>query len=282
MLVRWAPQPHVGTDGGLCHRLDPGGSTFYSERRVLSRDKIVGIPAPGRLRNKHGMQGSGLFEILVLAMIAGFLVLRLHRVLGRRTGHERPPDRFPREVDDTGDTVIPLPDRSAAEGADSDAATPPPPPWSGSGEPSGLTQVKIADPAFNEEEFLDGARIAFEMILEAFARGDKKLLKTLLGPRIYDDFAQEIDRREQAGERLETTLVSFVLADIVAAGVDGHNAAVTVKFLTEQVNVLRDAEDATIEGDPSTVSKITDLWTFGRDTQSRDPNWQLIETRSED
>lgn len=228
------------------------------------------------------MQGSGLFEILVLAMIAGFLVLRLRRVLGRRTGHEQPPDRFPREVEDTGDTVIPLPDRSASDGADPEAEAPPLPPQSAAGEPSGLTQIKIADPAFKEDEFLDGARIAFEMILEAFARGDKKQLRTLLGAGIYDDFAQEIDRREQAGERLETTLVSFVLADIVAAGVEAHKSRVTVKFLTEQVNVLRDAADATIEGDASTVSKITDLWTFERDTRSRDPNWQLVETRSDD
>lgn len=229
------------------------------------------------------MQGSGLLEILLLAMVAGFLVLRLHRVLGRRTGHQPPPDRFPREVDDSGDTVIQMPDRTRdGEEAGDDEAGPPPPPRPAAGEPSGMTQIKIADPDFREGEFIEGARMAFEMILESFADGDKKRLKSLLGSAVYDGFAAEIDRREKAGERLETTLVSFVLADIVNAEMAGRKARLTVKFMTEQVNVLRDSKDDVVEGDASAVAKITDIWTFERDTRTRDPNWQLIETRSED
>lgn len=214
-------------------------------------------------------------------MVAGFLVLRLRRVLGRRTGHQPPPERFPREVEDTGDTVIQLPDRGR-DGDEAEGAMPPPPPTPAAGEPSGMTQVKIADPSFKEAEFLEGSRMAFEMILESFAEGDKKRLKSLLAPAVYQGFADEIDRRERAGERLETTLVSFVLADIINAAMVGRKARLTVKFMTEQVNVLRDSADEVVEGDAAAVTKITDIWTFERDTRSRDPNWQLIETRSED
>ncbi len=230
------------------------------------------------------MQGSGLLEIVLLAMVAGFLVLRLRRVLGRRTGHQPPPERFPREVDDSGDTVIQLPDRghNGDETETDDGTGPPPPPKPVVGEPSGMTQIKIADPSFKESEFLDGARMAFEMILDGFAEGDKKRLKSLLGPAVYEGFANEIDRRERAGERLETTLVSFVLADIINAVMAGRKARLTVKFLTEQVNVLRDSADEVVEGDAAAVTKITDIWTFERDTRGRDPNWLLIETRSED
>ncbi len=235
------------------------------------------------------MQGSGLLEILVLAMIAGFLVLRLRSVLGRRTGDEPRNDRFSRESpesDDSGDKVIQLPDRGAdkdnAHAADLDDGTPPPPPRPEAGPPSSLTRIKIADPSFNENEFLEGGRVAFEMILDAFAAGDKKRLKSLLATAVYEGFASEIDRRERAGERLETTLVSFVLADIVGANFDGRKARLTVKFLTEQVNVLRNAADEVIDGDASSVDKINDVWTFERDMRTRDPNWQLVETSSED
>jgi predicted lipid-binding transport protein (Tim44 family) len=230
------------------------------------------------------MQGSGFLEILVLAMIAGFLVLRLRGVLGRRTGNEPRRDRIPRESDDSNDTVIQLLDRgNDKEQSDvDDGVQPPPPPRPEAGPPSGLTQIKIADPDFNENEFLEGGRGAFEMILDAFAAGDKKRLESLLAGPVYEGFASEIDRRERAGERLETTLVSFVLADIVGATVEGRKAWLTVKFLTEQVNILRNAADEVIDGDPSSVEKINDVWTFGRDLKSRDPNWQLVETSSED
>jgi predicted lipid-binding transport protein (Tim44 family) len=223
------------------------------------------------------MQGFQFIDLLLFAMIAAFLVLRLRRVLGRRTGHEPPPDQAPREAEDSGDSVIQLPDRGRRGEA----------PLEGEPRPSvrqasGLTQVKIADPSFDEARFVDGARAAFEMILTAFANGDKRQLKALLGGAVYDGFAREIERRDKAGESLETTLVSFILADIVGAAMEGRKARVTVKFLTEQVNVLRDGNGAVIDGDPATVAKITDLWTFGRDTRAPDPNWQLVETRSED
>ena len=220
------------------------------------------------------MHGFQFIDLILFAMIAAFLVLRLHRVLGRRTGHQPPPKHRQREAEDGGE-VIPLPDR---RGERDEAGAPPTPPRG----PAGMTQIKIADPGFDEANFLDGARYAFEMILSAYAEDDKRRLKSLLAPSVYEGFADEIDRREKAGESLETTLVSFILADIVGAAMEGRRARVTVKFLTEQVNVQRDAKGEVVEGDASTVAKITDIWTFERDTRGRDPNWQLVETRSED
>lgn len=149
------------------------------------------------------------------------------------------------------------------------------------GGPAGLTQIKTADPSFDEVEFLEGARMAFEMILTAFANGDKRQLKPLLSESVYASFAREIDRREQAKERQETTLVSIVLADIVGARLEGRHAVVTVKFVSEQVNVRYGPEDTVVDGDPDHVVTITDVWTFSRDTRARDPNWELVDTRTE-
>ena len=218
------------------------------------------------------MHGFQFIDLFLFAMIAAFLVLRLRRVLGRRTGHQPPPKRQQRE---DGGEVITLPDR---RGERDEAETPPAPPCG----PAGITQIKIADPSFDEATFLDGARYAFETILSAYADGDKRRLKSLLAPSVYEGFGDEIERREKAGESLETTLVSFILTDIVGAVMEDRRARVTVKFLTEQVNVQRDAKGEVVDGDASTVAKITDIWTFERDTRGRDLNWQLVETRSED
>ncbi len=228
------------------------------------------------------MQGLQFFDLFIFAMIAAFLVLRLHRVLGRRTGDHPPPEHRRRDAGE----VIPLPDRNGQrdeadeETLEEGGAPPPPPPPRR--RLAGMTQIKIADPGFNEGQFVDGARYAFETILEAYASGDKHSLKALLAGSVYEGFAEEIDRREKAGESLETTLVSFILADIVGAEMASHKAQLTVKFLTEQVNVLRDSEGGVIDGDAVTVAKITDIWTFVRDTRSSDLNWQLIDTDSED
>lgn len=213
--------------------------------------------------------GFQFIDILVFAMVAGFLLLRLHRVLGRRTGHERPPPEPVADGDERGDTVVAMREHRDTDRVPADTGA------------AGLTQIRIADPNFNDEAFLEGARAAFEMILSAFAMGDKRQLKPLLSDPVFEQFAAEIDRRDKNGYKLDTTLVSIILADIVDARVEKREAQITVKLITEQINVTHDANDKVVEGDPSRVEKITDLWTFARDTRSSDPNWRLIETRSE-
>ncbi len=223
--------------------------------------------------------GFQFFDLLIPAMIAAFILLRLRRALGRRTGHQRPPpEPMKREADDAPDIVVPLPDRAERAGRrkdDTDDTDEP--------EVSGLTQLKIADPAFDQVAFLNGARGAFEIILNAFAAGDKRQLKSLLSDPVYRKFRDEIDRRGRQGERLETTLISIILADIVDVRMDGRGALVTVKLVSEQTNRLSSADEDEDENESigaPPVESITDLWTFARDTGSGDPNWQLVETRS--
>lgn len=238
------------------------------------------------------MSGEGFqfFDIILFAAIAAFLVLRLRNVLGKRTGHQQRPtgtDPFKREPDQGGqqpererDKVIPLPDRGQPEDAVTDeelkqAAEKAETPLS-----AGLTQIKLADREFDEDGFLEGARKAFEMILDAYARGDSKALRPLLSNDVFQDFDAAVKERDKAGQTLDTTLVYISSADIIEAELQGRTAFVTVKFVSEQINVLRDSEGNVIDGDPDHVTEVTDIWTFARNTRSRDPNWTLVATRS--
>ncbi|MGE0254768.1 MAG: Tim44/TimA family putative adaptor protein [Alphaproteobacteria bacterium] len=225
-----------------------------------------------------------LIEIVVFAMIAAFLVYRLRSVLGRRTGTERPPvDPFargngtrrpaPRETRDD-DKVVALPDRTQPAAAPSEPSAPAP---SGPAA-AGLTQVQIADPSFDPARFLEGARSAFEMIVASFAAGDRDTLRPLLSNEVFENFAGAIAAREKAGEVLETTLVGVRDTEITEASVEARVAYVTVKFVTEQINVTRDAEGKPVDGDPGKVATVTDVWTFARNTRSRNPNWTLVAT----
>lgn len=222
------------------------------------------------------------FDIIILAMIAGFLILRLRRVLGRRDGHEggyhdrfRDREQVERDAKQGEDNVVQLPDRSE------DAADAPPLDID-KDDPiaAGLTQIRVADPSFGPDEFIEGAKMAFEMILNGFSSGDRKTLKGLLSPDVYKNFDEAITERERAGEVLEDTLVGIRSAKIVEAAMDGHHSVLTVKFVSEQISALRDAEGNIIDGNPNEVIDVTDFWTFSRDTRSSDPNWTLIGTES--
>jgi len=220
------------------------------------------------------------FDIIILAFIAGFLVLRLRRVLGRRDGHEGGyQDQFRDREDPESDTkaddnVVHLPDRAEdVDVADIDVSA---------NDPigAGIIQVRVADPSFDPAGFAEGAKMAFEMILNAFASGDRKSLKGLLSPDVYKNFDNAISEREAAGEKLEDTLVGIRSSEIVEASMDGHHGVITLKFVSEQISALRDSENNIIDGNPNEVIDVTDFWTFSRDTRSKDPNWTLIGTES--
>jgi len=220
--------------------------------------------------------GFQFIDIIIFAMVAAFLVLRLRSVLGRRTGHEKPPrtDRLGRPAEQAGesnDTVIQLPERAARETAGA---------HEGDDLTGGLTQIKIADPAFDAEQFVGGARAALEMIVTSYAAGDKDTLRPLLSDEVFENFSQAIDVREQRNETLETTLVAIRTGDIVEATMDGRIAFVTIKFVSEQINVTRDAEGEPVDSDPTAVTDLTDIWTFARNTRSRNPNWTLVATEA--
>jgi len=229
--------------------------------------------------------GFQFIDIIFFAMIAAFLVLRLRSVLGRRDGHEQSfRDRFRNAQDETvEEKVVPLRERPeprpdegfakeipAASANDADPLT------------RGLAEIRRADSRFNAVEFAAGARVAFEMVLDAYAKGDSQTLKPLLNPEVFANFTQAIRDREQAGETLEDTLVGIKSAEIVEAYLDGRTANVTVKFVSEQINVTRDENGDVVDGNPSAVIDVTDFWTFARDAKARDPNWILVATNSLD
>ena len=210
-------------------------------------------------------------------------------VLGTRTGYEdeERQDPFKQAQDaarkedepDSDDSVIAMPDRNAgkpageaepAAAASADAAAGP--------ADHGLTQIALADNAFDREQFVAGARQAFEMIITAFSAGDTKALRPLLARDVFEDFSGAIKEREANNETLETTFVGIRKAEITEAELRERTAYVTVTFTSEQINVLKDSEGRILDGDPNSVTTITDVWTFARNTKSRDPNWTLVAT----
>ena len=226
--------------------------------------------------------GIQFLDIILFAAIAAFLVLRLRSVLGRRSGQDRAPKYDPfrkRGAEDAGeDKVIALPDRgpqAEPQGAGKTAEDAESSPLE-----QGLTQIKLADRSFEPEGFADGAKVAFEMVIAAFAGGDTKTLRPLLSNDVYEDFAGAIKARIDKDETLESTLVGISEAEIIEAELQGKTAFVTLKFVSEQIHVTRDAEGEAVDGDPGGVATVTDLWTFARNTRSRDPDWTLVATRS--
>ncbi len=227
-------------------------------------------------------EGFQLIDIILFAMIAAFLVYRLRSVIGRRTGHQSRPVDTPvrRGEGDPGGNIIELPDHSGAGRNDAPDA-----PDDAEATPedilaTGLAHIRAADPDFDPEAFVAGARTAFETVVHAFATGDTGVLRALLDDSVYENFEDAIHRRLNASETLETTVVGIKEVEPIEAEMNGRTALFTVRFLSEQVNVVRDAEGAVLDGDPNQVSPVTDIWTFARNVRSRDPNWKLVETRS--
>lgn len=224
---------------------------------------------------------------LVLLAVAVFVIWRLYGVLGTRTGSERPPfDPFagrttpPEATQPAGPRSLPQAGEEAATPAEAEEREPV---WKGfaaEGSPLGLALVAIAnaDKGFAPKPFLDGAKLAYEMIVEAFAKGDKAALKPLLNRDVYDGFAGEIDGRAARGDTMATNFIGFQKADIVAAELAGTRAGITVKFLAEMITTTSNKAGDLIDGDPKVVREVTDIWTFERDVYARDPNWRLSST----
>lgn len=212
-------------------------------------------------------------EIVIFAMIAVFLVFRLRSVLGRKTGEERRrPDPFTAPAERETVDATPKPVERPVVTLYQPGEHRPLAAW--------LDAVREADPSFDERAFLGGAKGAFQMIVEAFAKGDRETLRPLLSPDVFRGFADEIDRRARQGEVWETRVERVREADIEDARLDDSTARVVVRFVSDQVNVVRDRSGAVIDGDPSREEEVRDVWTFTRDTRSSDPNWALVETRA--
>ncbi len=222
--------------------------------------------------------GFDFLNIILFAALAAFILLRLRGVLGRRTGHERRPTNpfARREVQSGSENVIRLRepgDRDDAAGDDlSDVGD--------STLAEGLLRIKRADPNFTRAGFLEGSLAAFEIVVGAYAAGDAEALRPILADDVYRRFARAIRDRAGARHSLETTVVSNDGSEIIEADMNVRTAMVTVRFTTHQINVTRDADENVVDGDPREAVEVVDIWTFERDTSSRDPNWELVATRS--
>jgi predicted lipid-binding transport protein (Tim44 family) len=205
-------------------------------------------------------------------MVAAFLALRLYMVLGKRSGHEQALPPKPAEEPRT--TVAQL--RASADGAaepaqavdsviDSSAA-------------SGIRAILAADPGFDVARFVDGAKAAYRMILEAFWKGDEEQLNWLVGPEVRESFAAAIGERREAGHVVDNRLVSIESARIEDARLHDRIAFITVRFIADIAAITRDAEGNVIAGTLEDAVSINDSWTFSRTLKDEDPNWLLVET----
>lgn len=210
-----------------------------------------------------------VLEILIFAVIAGILVFRLRSVLGRRTGNERRRDLpFSRQPQDP--TAPPT----------ATAALPPLPRRPQLAAVPAANGNQAADTGFDQAAFLTGARGAFEIIVQAFAAGDRAKLQPLLSPDVFRSFSDAIGARDRLKEKQETKIVAIKSADVERNKVEGGTALVTVKFVSDQVLVTRDASGTVVDGDPDHSVEHTDLWTFSRPVRSPDPNWILVATET--
>lgn len=227
----------------------------------------------------------------ILFIVAAVVIFyQLRNVLGRRTGHERPPfDPYTaartRDADASKapENVVSLPRKPRVNEPAPDAyaaidavATP------GSEANTGLRAIQDADPSFDARGFVDGAKMAYEMIVIGYADGDRKTLKNLLSREVYDGFNAAITEREKRNEKIQSSFVGINKADIVGAELKGGEAHITLRIVSEMISATRDAAGDVIEGNPDTVAEVIDVWTFSRDTRSKDPNWKLVATEAED
>jgi predicted lipid-binding transport protein (Tim44 family) len=243
------------------------------------------------------MNGSVDIYTIIFLALAVVIFLRLRSVLGRRTGSERPPfDPFARR-DATrpppAEKVISLPQRP---GTAADTTTIQPGPQTSvdverrikavapGGGPlaDSLKRLMASDPGFDPQKFLEGGRTAYEMVVTAFAEGDRRQLRQLLSREVFDGFVAAISQRESRQEKIDFKFVGIEKAEITDATVRNGTEQVTVRFVSQLISATRDKDGKVIDGDETKVSDVTDIWTFARDVGSRDPNWRLVATESVD
>ena len=219
--------------------------------------------------------------LVVFFVLAVVIFLQLRSALGKRTGNERPPfDPMKRtpvsEPAGQTDNVVPLPTatpRKENDFSDIDAVA-----QISSNINKGLRDIRAADKTFAVQSFSDGSRMAYEMVMTAFANSDTNTLKNLLAKDVFDGFSNAISEREARGESVKFSFVGIDKAEIVAARLNNGIAEITVRIFSEVISATYDKNETLVEGDPQEVTQLHDLWTFARDTRSRDPNWQIIAT----
>jgi predicted lipid-binding transport protein (Tim44 family) len=225
---------------------------------------------------------------LIVIGVAIFVLFRLRQVLGTRTGTERTPMQRAQEAQKAAnsDKVVPMRPAPAPQPVDGDAerralklnAEIEQFSHGDSDVANGLKAIAEVDGNFSPKAFLEGAKAAYEMIVTAFATGDRKTLRNLLEKDVYDGFERAITEREAAGRKVDFTFVGLPKIEIVDADYDKRETRLAVRFNAEVVQATRDKDGTLIEGNADQVQMIADEWTFARNPKSRDPNWKLVAT----
>jgi predicted lipid-binding transport protein (Tim44 family) len=237
---------------------------------------------------------------IIFAILAIFVVWKLRSVLGTRTGHEKePPTPFNARRSSTGqndaagnrngsngDNVVPLPGAAPRpQGASAAWGGNAPDRWgtyaeNGSKAAAGLDAIAATDPSFSIGNFMAGAKTAYEMIITAFAADDRPTLQRLLSQDVFQSFLAAIEGRENRSETMKTTLVSIDSVTVDDAAMRDRTAQITLRFAVKLISATENSAGSVIEGSLDRVVDTIDVWTFARDSQSRDPNWKLIATQS--
>jgi predicted lipid-binding transport protein (Tim44 family) len=214
-----------------------------------------------------------VIQLLVLAGIALFLIIRLKNVLGTRTGFEKPPavdaPAEPSRVRRDFEVIEGGPDRDITDHVDD-----------GTPSAKALAAMKLAEPGFNVTEFVSGARGAYEMILMAFENGDLAPVQPYLGEDVYEAMLSVVSEREDKGLKVDANFIGVRETQLTEAEFDRdtQDAQITIRFVGEMSSVVRDQEGGVIEGDPNEIKRSRDVWTFQRVMASDDPNWKLVAT----
>ena len=243
---------------------------------------------------------SGDIDIVTLLaiLVTVVIVIKLRSALGRRTSDEDQA-RYERQARAreareqaaaAGDKVVTLPSRQREESADYAAASAEPEKPAqeriqarsadGIAAEKGLLAIAERDTSFDAEHFVTGAKQAYEMIVTAFAEGNRDLLRELLSEEVFVGFDGAIDDRESRGEQIDQSFVGINKCHIIDAELSGPEASVTLKFLSQLITSTRDKDGNVLAGDPQRIQEVTDIWTFARDVTSPNPNWRLVATQA--
>jgi predicted lipid-binding transport protein (Tim44 family) len=230
---------------------------------------------------------SSPFDIVFFAIIAVFIAFKLYKVLGRTDENDKnmPSGKinwgnpFPKPVEQR----TPADEAAHAESNVIGLPRPPEAPMHENAEIATiLTAINYTDRNFTAKKFITGARKAFDIVLDAFAKGDKNALAALLSSDVYQEFSDALDARKEAGEELQTTLIAIIESNIIHATLTKNIAHITVKFISDQVNIVKNTAGEIISGDISGVERVEDEWTFLRNVESVNPNWTIIATDHQD
>jgi predicted lipid-binding transport protein (Tim44 family) len=238
----------------------------------------VNLPKTPRKWQSEAIMESGVpfGDIIVFGAIAAFIILRYRAMLGENKGrdmeqmHKRAKPDMDAEADSS--RVIHLPNSKKRKPVEEASVSYAP------DIEAGLKEIVARDGQFDAEDFLQGAKSAFEMVLTAFNEKDRETLQMLLSKKLYENFDAVLKEQEKTGKFAQTTLVALLQSDIVFAGVKRDIATIKIAFKSEQIQIVRDDKDDIIEGDVSHQQVVEDSWHFTRDMRKNTPNWEISET----